>query len=165
MKWLLLFSLLFSSASFANPWQLVGQGTATWLWMDIYDAKLYSNQSQLPSNFLKDSSPLKLELCYLKPITKSQFIEAANQNLPVTNEAIQAEIDGLHRQYESVQPGDCYQLVYRPKTGTALILNNRTVFQTQQSGFKAIYFGLWLGQAPLSESLKQALTGGYLQEN
>lgn len=159
MKWLFLFTTLVTSSVQAAQWNLVGQGTATWLWMDIYQAKLFHSKATLPEDFLDDQHPLKLELCYLKSISKEQLTEAANQNLPDTSHAIKQAVDALHSRYQSVKPGDCYQLAYSPKNGTQLSLNQQTVFQTPQAGFKAIYFGLWLGDSPLSEDLKQSLIG------
>ncbi|HHS99902.1 MAG TPA: hypothetical protein ENK73_03505, partial [Thiomicrospira sp.] len=59
-------------------WKKISTGTATWLFMDIYNATLFAQQETLPVNFLDDGVPLKLQLCYLKPITPDIFIEGAN---------------------------------------------------------------------------------------
>jgi len=56
-----------------------------------------------------------------------------------------------------VKPGDCYVLEYQPDTGTQLKLNDQLSFETKLNGFKSVYFGIWLGQNPLSDSLKEKL--------
>jgi len=125
---------------------------------DVYNARLFANKPSLPEDFLSDAEPLKLELCYLKAISANMFIEGANKVLPKTLTAtLQNEVNRLHQSYQPVEPEDCYVLEYTPQSGTQLKLNNQTVFSSQVEGFKAVYFGVWLGENPLSESLKSSL--------
>lgn len=139
-------------------WQKVSEGTATWFFMDIYNATLFSNKAKLPTNFLADNVPLKLKLCYLKAITPDIFIEGANAKLPEKlSPALKNEVQSLHDAYKAVKPGDCYELEYTPVQGTVLNLNGKTLFRSQVPNFKRLYFGIWLGGNPLSDSLKQSL--------
>jgi len=144
-------------------WQKLSQATATWLFMDIYTAELFvDKQSPKPTqtDLLGDSTPLQLKLCYLKSIDREQIIEAAEHALPTNlSPAIQADVTAIHQAYRSVKPGDCYQLSYQPSMGTTLSFNGSPVFQSKQAGFKATYFGIWLGKNPLSESVKSQLIG------
>jgi len=147
-----------SNKSNAASWQLISNGTATWMWLDIYDAELYAETRTLPENYLDDSVPLKLKLCYLKSITPDIFVEGANKALPKNlTTQLQTEVTRLHDAYQAVQSGDCYALVYHPETGTQLQFNQKVVFETMQPKFKSVYFGVWLGDNPLSEDLKQSL--------
>ena len=149
-------SMSWAESSTPAKWQTLSQGTATWLFMDIYQAKLKS-KTPLKANFLTNEQPLQLELCYFKSISPDIFIKGANEvlpdNLPVD---LQAAVNGLHASYEAVKPNDCYRLSYENGI-TELQLNEQTVFTTKTAGFKAVYFGIWLGENPLSSSLKQAL--------
>lgn len=151
-------------------WQLVSTATATWMWLDIYDASLYvaaqplsdlSTLEALPilsKDFLRDELPLKLSLCYLKPISSDIFIEGASEVLPKTlAPSLQAEVNRLHQAYQRVKPGDCYALEYTMEQGTALKLNDKLIFNSKMPGFKTIYFGIWLGDNPLSKALKMGL--------
>ncbi|MDA3807980.1 MAG: chalcone isomerase family protein [Thiomicrorhabdus sp.] len=139
-------------------WQKVSTGTATWMWLEIYEATLYATDATLPKNFLSDEVPLKLSLCYLKPIRADIFIEGANEVLPKElTPLLRADVNRLHQVYQSVESGDCYTLEYTTHQGTALKLNGKSVFHSNQAGFKAIYFGIWLGNNPLSEVLKNRL--------
>lgn len=139
-------------------WKPLKKGTATWLWIDIYEGQLFTETGKAPAGFLKDGFPLKLELCYLREITAEQFIEGAEAGLPENLSApLQKAVDELHSTYETVQKGDCYQLEYTTAQGTQLKRNGNTVYASKQAGFKAVYFGIWLGQDPLSDELKNTL--------
>ncbi|WP_158661012.1 chalcone isomerase family protein [Thiomicrorhabdus sp. Milos-T2] len=145
-----------------NKWFKVSEGTATWLFFDIYQASLYvdSSKKSLPNNFLEDSELLKLKLCYLKEITPDIFIEGANKVLPKDiSPQLKKEVERLHMAYKAVKPGDCYTLKYTPQDGTTLLLNDVPIFSSSAPGFKAVYFGIWLGENPLSEDLKSNLIG------
>ena len=160
-----LVSIFFSSAALSSDnvqpdknWTQVSSGTATWIFFDVYNARLFAKSQSLSKDFMSDDEPLKLELCYLKAISTDIFIEGANKVLPKTlTTTLQSEVNRLHESYQPVEPDDCYVLEYAPQTGTQLKLNNQTVFSSQVDGFKAVYFGVWLGENPLSESLKSSL--------
>jgi len=157
----LLFGLcsgLWSGVALASvEWRLVGEGTATWLFMDIYQAKLYRPVNSTMQQFLVDKTPLKLELCYYKPITPDIFIQGANEVLPETLSAeLRVEVDRLHASYQSVKPNDCYVLQYQDSV-TELLLNQRPIFRSTVPEFKSVYFGIWLGDKALSDKLKSAL--------
>jgi hypothetical protein len=139
-------------------WQKRSQATATWMWLDIYEASLFTTSDFNQAKLLDDSEPLKLQLCYLKSIGKDDLAKGAEAVLPkrLSPDLTQA-VAGLHENYQDVSPGDCYVLEYRPDSGTQLKLNNKLAFATQKKGFKSVYFGIWLGDNPLSADLKEAL--------
>lgn len=158
-------SLGFSTPALSQgvEWQQRSQAIATWMWLDIYQASLFTQSGFQVDKLLDDSQPLKLQLCYLKPIGKKDLIKGAQAVLSkselsesLTTDLKQA-VEALHHNYVDVSPGDCYILEYSPEEGTELKLNNQLAFQTQAKGFKAVYFGIWLGENPLSESLKDEL--------
>lgn len=153
---------LFSQSAVSSPaWQKLNQTTATWLWLDVYQATLYGQEGVNRATLLTEQIPLKLELCYLQSIDKQDFIKAASEGLPKKfSPELSTEVARLHAQYQDVSPGDCYTLSYQPDSGTQLALNGRTVFSSQLAGFKALYFGIWLGPDPLSDSVKQGLLEG-----
>ena len=139
-------------------WQKRSQATATWLWLDIYNATLFTQPGFELTHLLADKTPLKLELCYLKAISKEDLIEGAQAVLDKNlAPQLKQEVALLHQQYVDVKPGDCYALEYTLQDGTQLKLNGQRSFKSDQQGFKAVYFGIWLGQNPLSEDLKQSL--------
>lgn len=145
----------------SSAWQPINQTTATWLWLDVYQATLYGQGEIDRVNLLTEQTPLKLELCYLQSIDRQDFIKAASEGLPKRfSPELSTEVARLHAEYQDVSAGDCYTLSYQPDSGTQLALNGRTVFSTPMAGFKALYFGIWLGPEPLSDSVKQGLLEG-----
>ncbi|MDX1347903.1 MAG: chalcone isomerase family protein [Thiomicrorhabdus chilensis] len=152
---------LSQNALSSTAWQPINQTTATWLWLDVYQATLYGQGELDRMNLLTEQTPLKLELCYLQAIDRQDFIKAASEGLPKRfSPELSTEVARLHAEYQDVSAGDCYTLSYQPDSGTQLALNGRTVFSTPVAGFKALYFGIWLGPKPLSDSVKQGLLEG-----
>lgn len=142
----------------SSIWQERSQATATWMWFDIYNATLFTQPEFNYNKLLADDQPLKLQLCYLKSIGRSDLIKGAEVVLDknLSTELKQA-VDGLHQSYVNVEPGDCYVLEYAPKTGTQLKFNDQLVFESTVPGFKLVYFGIWLGKNALSDELKNTL--------
>lgn len=155
---LFLLSLLFSFASVAHATlPLVGSAEAYWLgWVKVYEAKLFTRADR--KNLLDDTTPVSLQLCYQRAISKSQIIEAAYKALPASLPPNLSEaVKDLHAHFQDVKPGDCYRLSYQPKTGTTLYFNNLAQTTIKTHGFKSIYFGIWLGKSPLSAKLREQL--------
>lgn len=139
-----------------------GQAAAYWAGLiPVYDAQLWVSDITTQKNLLSDRTALNLELCYRVALSKEDFIKAAVQGLPkkLSSAHIKA-VNQLHSAYENVSPKDCYQLSYDAINGTQLRLNNQLKFQTKTPGFKALYFGLWLGQNALSDAVRTNLLKG-----
>ena len=68
-------------------------------------------------------------------------------------------IDALHRAYRDVRPDDRYSLTYLPDVGTELRLNNELLASIPGNDFAEAYFGIWLGNQPLDEGLRDELLG------
>lgn len=137
-----------------------GHATAYWAgFIPVYDATLRVSPATNTGNLLEDSTAVQLEICYRTSLSAENFIEAANQALPNSMpKNIQQAVKRLHHSYDDVRDTDCYQLSYTPETGTQLKLNKQLKFTDHTPGFKAVYFGIWLGEKPLSEKVKHQLT-------
>ncbi len=158
----LLLSGLTLSPGLAQTVELTPVGKATGYWagfIPVYDATLWAQPGTTRAELLSDKTALKLELCYQVSLTEKEFIEAADQALPEQLPiSLRLATERLHQHYEAVQPKDCYQLAYQPETGVQLRLNNELKYQDRTQGFKAVYFGIWLGDNPLSDAVKADLT-------
>lgn len=159
----LLFSLLtwiaFVPGLQAAQWQVLGEGTARWGFFKLYDAKLSAEPDLVADQLLDDQTPLKLELCYSRSLTVDNFVDGANHVLEkqtLTPELVDA-VDRFHQAYQPVSKGDCYILEHRPEQGTSLTLNQQTLVNIDTPGFKKTYFGIWIGEQPLSDTLKRNL--------
>ncbi|MDX1353004.1 MAG: chalcone isomerase family protein [Thiomicrorhabdus sp.] len=145
-------------------WLEYSQGMVRWMWFDVYQAKLFIEEDSPIKSFsanelLSEKMPLKLELCYKRKVTAQQFIEGAEHVLPKDlSGQLKEQVERLHSQYQNVKEGDCYALVYLPENQqTQLKFNHQLVFQTNTKHFKALYFGIWIGDKPLSSRLKTTL--------
>lgn len=136
---------------------LAGSAEAYWLgWIKLYDAKLYTQAKQ--ADLLTENTPVTLELCYQRSISRDQIIAAANKALPQNlSPVLQQAVTTMHSHFQNVHPGDCYRLSYQPKQGTSLFFNDNPVVTIYTPGFKRLYFGIWLGKHALSTTVRQQL--------
>ena len=152
--------LALSTAASANLTQ-VGEGVARWGFFKVYSATLFTEADLSQTQVLADDTPARLELCYARALTVENFIEGAQVGLPESLPVeLEQAVQRLHAAYQPVKQGDCYHLDYQPGQGTRLLLNGKTLVQITTPGFKALYFGIWLGERPLVEGLKRDLLSG-----
>ncbi len=67
-------------------------------------------------------------------------------------------VDG-QRLYRDVRKGDECWLPYRPGRGTELALNGAPLGAVEGADLAAAYFRIWLGERPVSTSLRKSLLG------
>ncbi len=144
-----------------SPWTRQGQGTATYLWFSVYDAALYAPTPLSPSNALEPGTARALLLSYRHAISAADIRQASNQVLqrqlsPAALSALKPALAALESAMQSVQPGDTYTLIWQPPR-LSLRFNNRRVFSRDDAALARAYFGIWLGTAPLSDTLKAEL--------
>jgi hypothetical protein len=129
-----------------------------------YVAGLYLGDDVEPAAALGDV-PKRLELEYFWSIKGEDFGDAADAILARNLESrlldsLRPRIDALHAAYRDVSPGDRYALTYRPGHGTTLSWNDTSLATIPGADFARAYFAIWLGEAPMSESLRDALLAG-----
>ncbi|QEY58447.1 hypothetical protein FXF61_04385 [Pseudomonas sp. C27(2019)] len=138
-----------------------GAGTARWGFFKVYDAQFFTTAGVTLEQALSEQTPARLELCYARELSVDNFIEGAQRALPESLPAeLERAVSRLHAAYQPVKQGDCYHLDFQPEQGTFLVLNGKTLVQIDTLGFKALYFGIWLGEQPLSAPLKRSLIAG-----
>ena len=142
----------------------LGQGTAHYArFIPVYDAALYIDQDAGSQDSLFDPGIAKrLDIVYRTSVKARDMITAAERTLArqhsdATLARWRAEIDALHAAYRDVSSGDRYALVFQPGAGLWLEFNGKPVIHVAAAGFAQLYLGIWLGEPPLSERLKQAL--------
>lgn len=129
-----------------------------------YVAALYLPADVAAGAVLADV-PKRLELHYFWDIKADKFGPAAQpilaRNLDAaTLRALQPRIDQMQALYVDIAEGDRFALTYVPGQGTTLSHNGRDLGTVAGADFAAAYFGIWLGEKPLSPGLKQGLLGG-----
>lgn len=161
MRILCCFFLLVLANTASAELTQVGAGTARWGIFKVYDAQFFTETGVDLAQALSEQTPARLELCYARELSVKDFIEGAQHGLPKQLSAdLQGAVNRLHAAYQPVQEGDCYHLDFQPKQGTHLLLNGKSLVQIDTPGFKALYFGIWLGEQPLSMALKRSLISG-----
>lgn len=147
--------------------QRLGQGTARYAGIiRVYDAALYAALPQGTADILDQRVPKRLEIVYLRKLEGKVLEQAALHTLERQHggaalERWQSEIDSLHAAYRDVVPGDRFALAQTPERGLWLEFNGREVARVEAQAFAAVYFGIWLGERPLSDSLRDALLSAY----
>lgn len=128
-----------------------------------YAAALYRTDCEAPGDPLAPA-PRRLELSYFWSIDGAMFGDAAEQSLraslaPAEYAALEQRLATLHDAYRDVSPGDRYALTYLPGRGTELSLNGAPLVSVPGDDFAHAYFGIWLGEKPLSPDLRADLLG------
>lgn len=141
----------------------LGEGTAHYArFIPVYDAALYIDQDAGAEALFDPGVAKRLDIVYRTSIKASDMITAAERTLArqhpdATLARWRDEIDALHAAYRDVQSGDRYALVFQPGDGLWLEFNGEPVTRVPAAEFAQLYLGIWLGDQPLSERLKQAL--------
>jgi len=143
---------------------LRGQGTATYLLFEVYEAQLYLPPQVKDSSALQKETPRRLSLRYKRAIKRSDIELAAMSTLQNQwpTEVVQgkkSQLDQLHAAMRDVKENDIYTLDYRPGKGLILSLNDKAVWQGGDARLAEMYFGIWLGDEALSPELRLALLG------
>ncbi|MGI8738353.1 MAG: chalcone isomerase family protein [Gammaproteobacteria bacterium] len=143
--------------------ELKGSGEAHYMgFVEVYEAALYGKRGVAAEQLLRRDVPMCLRLDYQRAIGREDIVKAADTVLKRQNDAssltpLHARIDRLHAAYRDVEADDYYVRCYSPGAGSELSLNGETLIKIEGRDFAVRYFALWLGEEPLSESLKQAL--------
>jgi hypothetical protein len=139
-------------------------GATTFRWMSVvkvYDAALHLGEGESPTRIFADI-PTRLQLGYHRGFTAAEIIKGGDTLLArnvdaATLAALRERLDLLNRTYRDVKPGDSYTLTYVPDLGTTLRLNGAALLTIPGHDFAAAYFRIWLGDDPISTSLRDTL--------
>ncbi len=142
---------------------LRGSGTARYLLFRVYDAALYTPAEKNYAS-AASSQTACLEICYHRALEAEAMITAANQVLSRQNNVdeltnIHPQVEQLHSAYRPVKAGDRYRLC-RNSDRLSLALNGEQLIEIDDGNFAGRYLDIWLGNRPLSASLRTALLAG-----
>jgi hypothetical protein len=145
--------------------ELKGAGLARYaVFIRVYGAGLYGPEGVPGDSLLERGESKRLEIEYFVDIKASDLALAADTILkkqlsPSQFQALEPRIRQLHDAYRDVRPGDRYAMEYLPGDGTRLTLNGEPLVTVAGPDFARAYFGIWLGNDPLSRGLRDALLG------
>ena len=141
-------------------------GATTFRWMSVikvYDARLHLGAGE-PSSKVFADIPVRLQLTYHRGFTAVEIIKGGDALLARNVKAdtlapLRERLELINRAYRDVREGDSYTLTYVPGKGTTLRLNGSPLVTVPGHDFAAAYFRIWLGDDPISKSMRDTLLG------
>ena len=107
------------------------------------------------------ADPKQLRFLYNKDIPGKAFKEASEEylkiNLGPRYFAWKTTYNNFNSYYQDIKKGDYYDLIYDPKTGLQLSLNNKPLTDLNDHHQSLAYLNIWFGKEPFSEELKDSL--------
>lgn len=150
-----------------NQLQLNGGGIRTKLIFKLYTGGLYlGEKSSDAAAIVKADKPMAVRLAITSnKINSDNFSEAIREGFGKSTggdtKAIASRIDDLIRTFSSepIVPGDVFDVVWVPGEGVKTYKQGK--LKSTQTGldFKQALFGIWLGNDPVSASLKTGMLG------
>lgn len=130
--------------------------------IDVYAAALYHPADINQANLLDPLVPKRLELEYFVGLDREKFIESAEtvlekQHGPSELARLQGPLDELHNKLVDVSSGDRYSITHIPGEGLRLEHNRKITAFIPDVQLSTAYFGIWLGDPPISPALKKDL--------
>lgn len=130
---------------------------------DVYAGAFYLPADASASKWTEDI-PKKLELSYFRDIQAEGFADASDKilkdNLSAEKYAtLKERLATFYGFFQDVKPGDRYSINYTPGNGTELRLNGKVMGSVPGHDFAVAYFGIWLGENPISKSFRDKLLG------
>lgn len=139
-----------------ETWALRGAGLYKYKGLvKVFTAALYETDD-------KPEEARRLLLTYSRKLDRDTFVKQSRRVLNdfYTAEQQKAFLDELAQidaAYQDVKPGDQYLLEYQKGKGTRLLLNGTKILAIEDDQFGPFYFTIWLGEKPMSTSLRNSL--------
>lgn len=138
--------------------KMVGQGDMSWLFIDIYEASLYSKNGQ----YTKKSYPQALDIVYQKDIDKDHLISATEkewEKLSLEYKEYTYWLAALQEIWPDIKKGD-HLLFMVESDGRGFFYHNEQLLGGINSNqFSEAFLGIWLSKNTSEPSLRKQLIG------
>lgn len=155
---ILFFTLLLSSMAWSNIHDLKpsGSGQLTWLFLDIYQATLYTSDGQ----YRDDDYPKALEITYQRDISAHDLIQTTADewrrlNIPFS----QAWLTQLDQIWPDVSRGDRLLLRADSSNDAVFYFNDSPIGKIEGTPFAEAFLAIWLSPNTRDKSLRAQLIG------
>ena len=146
--------------------QLNGFGTRKKLFIKLYVASLYVQEKLSDENLLLEmaqASCMRLHITSSK-ITSKKMINATREGFEKSTKGnvapIEAEIKTFLSWLEQpIKKGDEFEFAFIPHNVTHVSKNGALIGTIESKEFSAALFGIWLGDIPAQQDLKNKLLG------
>ena len=138
--------------------KIVGQGTLTYAFWDVYEATLYAKDGKWRAD-----RPYALSIRYKMQLDGSAIAERSAQEIRRQGNIDAEQLQSWTAQMESIFPDVAKNTVltaaYKPGTGTIFYKNNEKIGLIKGDAFAKSFFGIWLDERTSVPKLRQALLG------
>lgn len=139
--------------------KLVGQGQFSYLFWDLYQARLYTADGNW--NSYQQSSPVVLKLTYQRDISKADFIEATVDQW----EHLQGKVSEQHKDWATqldnlwtdVKKGDQLSCVLMPDSSVQFYFNDKLLGDVTDPAFGPAFLDIWLSDKTSAPKLRRQL--------
>jgi hypothetical protein len=147
--------------------QLNGAGSRSKMWVEVYIQALYLSQlSQNPKEIINDNLEMSIRIEITSALVSSgKLTRALNAGF---EKSAGADFEKYKPRMEllkgflsdEITKGDVFELTYSPIDSSIWIIKNKELKgKIPGFDFKKVFFGIWLGDKPVDEDLKNNLLG------
>jgi hypothetical protein len=147
--------------------QLNGAGSRSKMWVDVYIQALYLSQlSQNPKEIINDNLEMSIRIEITSALVSSGkltramhtgFEKSAGDNFNTLKPKMELLKSFLS---DEITKGDVFELTFNPTDSSVWVTKNGTLKgKVPGFDFKKVFFGIWLGDNPVDEELKNSLLG------
>lgn len=146
---------------------LNGGGLREKWFLDVYVGGLYmTGTSSDAAAIVSNDEPMAMRIHMVSGLVTSEkmskatmegFEKAMNGNIDPLKTKINQFIDNFNK--AAIEKGDIFDLIYIPGTGVKVIKNGKDLDVVTGYEFKKALFGIWLGNDPVDDDLKDGMLG------
>ena len=149
--------------------QLNGAGSRSKMWVEVYIQALYLNPlSQNAKEIINDNLEMSIRIEITSALVSSGKLTRAinagfEKSAGATFESFKPRMELLKGFLaDDITKGDVFELTYSPSDSSLWIIKNKELKgKVPGFDFKKVFFGIWLGDKPVDEDLKNSLLGIY----
>ncbi len=146
---------------------LNGGGVREKMWIDVYVAGLYlQSKNNNGADIVNADQPMAVRLHIVSGMVNSENMsEAVNEGFEKSTRGNTAPLRDRINSFldvfksEPVKVDDIYKMIYAPGEGIKIYKNDAMKSTVTGLDFKKALFGIWLGDTPVSSSLKKGMLG------
>lgn len=147
---------------------LNGAGVRNKYFMNVYVAGLYlRTKNSNPQEIINADQPMAVRLQIISSLVTrdrmaESIIEGFEQSTGGKTKPIQKEIDMIIKIFKSepIKVGDVFDIMYTPGKGITATKNGKDYgILIKGLSFKKAVFGIWLGEDPVDDPLKDKMLG------
>ena len=150
----------------STPLVLNGAGIRKKFFFKVYLASLYLPQRVSDANSIlagNQANRVRMDMLHSE-VSKKKLTAAWNDGFEANHSAeelapLKGRIEAFNALFETLVAGDRVELDYIPQTGTRVTINDVVKGVIPGEDFNRALLRIWLGEAPVTKSLKGELLG------